>query len=184
MCDDRELAGRGVGDRRRPLPRARPDNTIRYESAGPLGSDEEDEIIQRTLAAFCADSTPLAFAMLDALREGRTTRYDLAVDMMVAVAHAMYTSPRNPTITEGFVSFRSHAEAYIAMVPERDAVRAHFDAQYRRFAPALTRRVRDIVAALDGRRAPTPVIPEWVGAAGPPRANAPGLAAERRPRPP
>jgi hypothetical protein len=155
----------------------RPDNTIRYESAGPLGSDEEDEIIQRTLAAFYADSTPLAFAMLDALREGRTTRYDLAVDMMVSVAHAMYTSPRNPSITEGFVSFRSHAEAYIAMVPERDAVRAHFDAQYRRFAPALTRRVRDIVATLDAGHAPTPFIREWLDLAGPHAANARGMVA-------
>jgi hypothetical protein len=144
-----------------------PDNSIRHSARAPLGSDPDDERVQRALADFYVDTTPLAFRMLATTRAGDASKYDLAVDLMAAVAHAMYPSPRRPGITEGFVSFRSHAEAYLAMVPERDAVRAHFEGQYRRFAPGLVGRVRRTVAALDAGLPPTPLVGEWLGLARP-----------------
>lgn len=125
------------------------DNTIRYESASQLGHDAEDDVIQRLLADFYVETETLAYSTLEALRAGRTSRYDLAFDLMVAVAHALYPSPRDPTITEGFVSFRSHAEAYLAMVPRRGAVRSHFERQYQRFAPVLIRRVHELTSRLN-----------------------------------
>jgi hypothetical protein len=133
------------------------DNTISYNASAPLGQDPEDEAIQRLLADFYVDTTALVFENLELLRAQRASLYDLAFDFMVATSHTLYPSPHNPTITEGFVSFRSHAEAYLAMVPAQATVRQHFEQQYRRFAPTLIRRVRDLIARLDAGKPPSAI---------------------------
>ncbi|WP_256105420.1 thiopeptide maturation pyridine synthase [Streptomyces sp. ODS05-4] len=147
-----------------PLTPLAPDNSIAW-STGPLGRDAEDEVVQEFLAGFYADTTPLAFETVAATRRGPTDRYAYAIDLMVAVAHRLYPGPDNPTVLEGFVSYRSHAEAYIAMTPDRQAVRAHFEREYRRLAPALVHRVRACAAALDAD-VPLPMIQPWLAVAG------------------
>ncbi len=143
-----------------PLTPLAPDNSISW-SVGPLGRDADDEVVQRLLAGFYTDTTPLAFETVAATRTGRAARLAFAVDLMVAVAHRLYPGPDNPTVSEGFVSYRSHAEAYIAMTPNRSAVKEHFEREYRRVAPTLVHRVRETVAALD-TDAPLPLVRPWL----------------------
>ncbi|MEV7676662.1 thiopeptide maturation pyridine synthase [Streptomyces sp. NPDC088752] len=143
-----------------PLTPLAPDNSISW-SVGPLGRDAHDEVVQQLLADFYTDTTPLAFETVAATRTGPAARLAFAVDLMVTVAHCMYPGPDNPTISEGFVSYRSHAEAYIAMTPNRSAVKEHFEQEYRRVAPALVDRVRKTVAALD-TDAPLPLVRPWL----------------------
>ncbi|MCW2761434.1 MAG: hypothetical protein JWR85_1635, partial [Marmoricola sp.] len=158
----------------------RRDNTIEATAGGPLGSDPEDERIQRLLADYYVDSNEHVFESMTAIRTGRTSRYDLAAELMIAVAHTMYPSPREPGITEGFVSFRSHAEAYLAMVPERAAVRRHFDGQYERVRSALVSRVRARVAGFDAGRPPDPLVDSWLALARPHAIQARELVAAGR----
>lgn len=139
-----------------------PDNSITFTNTFMLGQDSEDEAVQRFLANCYAETTQLAFSMLDAQRSQRESRFDLGFDLMTAAAHALYPSPQRRGIAEGFVSFRSHAEAYLAMIKEGEAVRNHFEREYRRFAPQLVRRLRDAVAALDERRSGRPFVQEWL----------------------
>ncbi|MGW3134892.1 thiopeptide maturation pyridine synthase [Streptomyces sp. NPDC001139] len=147
-----------------PLTPLVPDNSIAW-STGPLGRDAEDQVVQEFLASFYMDTTPLAFETIAATRRSPADRYAFAVDLMVAVAHRLYPGPNNPTVSEGFVSYRSHAEAYIAMTPNRQAVREHFQREYRRVAPALVHRVSACAADLDAD-APLPLIQPWLALAG------------------
>ena len=90
-----------------------PDNSIQqaaYDgSASVLGSQQAADL----LADFYVDSTPLAFQMIERVRERMTSRLGGAFDLMVATAQVF--SPGG--ITRGFMSFRSHAEAFLTAWP-------------------------------------------------------------------
>jgi hypothetical protein len=134
-----------------------PDNSIveaPYEDRlHVLGTPEAADL----LAAFYAESTPLAFAMLDHLRRGGSRR-GLALNLMLATAHAL----SGKGITDAFVSFRSHAEAFTHVTAEGRRMRPHWDRLYEGPAEALVRRVRAVVSAVDEGEPRLPFVTEWV----------------------
>src|SRR5215470_10050465 len=138
-----------------------PDNSIRqaaYDgSMSALGSQQAADL----LADFYMGSTPLAFQMIERVRERATSRLAGAFDLMVATAQAFYPEG----ITRGFLSFRSHAEAFLTAWPEGQGLRPHWDSHYARHAGVLAARVRAVVAELDGQPVagePASVIGRWV----------------------
>jgi hypothetical protein len=122
-----------------------PDNTVQdadYDSRlSILGSQEAADL----LAGFHLDTTEWAFRVLDRVRRGEASLLAVAFDLMAATAHAM---ARNG-ITGGFVSFRSHGEAFLCAWPEGPALRPGWDDSYAARAGVLIARVRAVVAALD-----------------------------------
>jgi hypothetical protein len=84
--------------------------------------------------------------MIERVRQRKTSRLAGAFDLMVATAQVF--SPDG--ITRGFVSFRSHAEAFLNAWPEGQDLRPHWDHHYTQPADALTAQVRTVVAELDG----------------------------------
>lgn len=133
-----------------------PDNSIHdmpFDSRRHvLGSDVAVEL----LTSFYSDATPLLFAMLDHVRAGRDTKPDLAMSLMLTVAHT--TRP----IINTFTSFRAHAEGYLTWAADPPAARAAFDRHYQERREAYTARVRDVVGTLDDpARTPAPFVREW-----------------------
>jgi hypothetical protein len=63
----------------------------------------------------------------------------------------------------GFVSFRAHADTFLARAADQRRVRAAWDRLYQEARPALTARLRTVVTALDSAVGATPVR-GWIGA--------------------
>jgi hypothetical protein len=140
-----------------------PDNTVRYEQhdrrlrvlGGQAGSD--------LLAEFYTATNDLAFRMLAEIRAGRSPE-SVSLALMLAVAHS-FGDP--PGIDRGFISFRSHAEAFLHTCPEPERVRNAFERQFRANRAPLTRLVTAVLEALDQRRDGVPYVNEWVAAVRP-----------------
>ncbi|MEV0967814.1 thiopeptide maturation pyridine synthase [Microtetraspora glauca] len=115
-----------------------------------LGGIEAAEL----LADFYAVTTDLAFQMTDAVRRGGQ-RLGIAFDLMVATAHAL----SGIGVANGFVSFRSHAEAFLELHPEGRGLRHGWEEHRRRNAGQLAARLRAVLAALDAK-APDGWAPE------------------------
>lgn len=129
-----------------------PDNSIQevaYEHRlDVLGTPEAAEL----LADFYVAGTPAVFGTLEDVRAG-ASRQGVAFDLMLATAHCF----SGGTVATGFVSFRSHAEAFLAGAASTERLRERWDGVYAARAPALGRRVRDVVAALEEEgESPTP----------------------------
>jgi hypothetical protein len=139
-----------------PLVPWRPDNTLHeapFDRRVPvLGSEAAADL----LADFYADSTELAFRMTEDVVAGRQ-RLALAFDLMVVTAHAL----SGLGIAEGFLSFRSHADAFLAGFPEARGLRPAWDEHYCRHRASLRDRVELIVASLDDGSATIPHAEEW-----------------------
>jgi hypothetical protein len=137
-----------------------PDNSIQDAAfdarLDQLGSVEAVEL----LADFHVATTGLTFDMLERIAGRPAARLNLAFDLMIATAHGL---TRNG-ITGAFMSFRSHAEAFLSSVAEGRGLRPAWDAHYAKHADALTTRVRRVVDALDGRPADVPFVTDWIGA--------------------
>ncbi|MCA2221927.1 thiopeptide maturation pyridine synthase [Nonomuraea aurantiaca] len=103
-----------------------------------------DEDAASLLAGFYTDSTPLLLDMLRHVRSGHDTKDGLAMTLMLATSHTAM-SP----ITRSFVSYRSHAEGFLARCADSDAVRAGFERDYQARRDELTGRVRAVIATLD-----------------------------------
>src|SRR6185312_873811 len=67
-----------------------------------------------------------------------------------------------PPVTLGFVSFRSHAEAFLAQQDPGGRLRAGFDEIYLRRADQLTARVNAVVGCLASDTPEVPFVREWV----------------------
>ncbi|MEW9553247.1 thiopeptide maturation pyridine synthase [Nonomuraea sp. NPDC050783] len=106
--------------------------------------------------SFHAESTRMAFGTLDAIRRGELSLFQLSLDLMIAFAHTSV-----PPISRGYMSYRSHADAFCSYCVDRDGVRAGFEAKYRRHAPELRALVRARVAEVDDGRAPAHVR-DWL----------------------
>jgi len=140
-----------------------PDNSIReapydprlHTVGGPEGAD--------LLADFYVATNDLAFAMLDRVAEGGS-RLGACFDLMVATAHDVPPDG----LASGFVSFRSHAEGFLAESGRRDEWRAEWDRHYAARAPQLRRRVAEIVAGGVG----VPFVASWLAALRPVRDRA------------
>lgn len=155
-------------DERGPLTPWFPDNSIQYvpfdDRSHVLGGPEAVEL----LTAFYTDGTPLMFAMLDQLRSGHDTTELVGLGLMLTSSIIAL-----PPLTRSFVSYRSHAEGFIAQCADPDETRARFEAYYRTHRTRLTDRVRAVEATLkvdtapptlqndQAALAPAPFVAEW-----------------------
>ncbi|MFC5826042.1 thiopeptide maturation pyridine synthase [Nonomuraea insulae] len=133
-----------------------PDNSLHhaaYDSRHAVLGDEAAGL----LADFYTDSTPLLLDMLRHLRSGHDTKDGLALTLMLATSHTVMGP-----ITRSFVSFRSHAEGFLAHCTDPDAMRAAFDRDYQARRDEITGKVRAVIATLDGATGtPVPFACEW-----------------------
>jgi len=127
---------------------------------------------------FHVETTDLAIRMIDDLRGGRR-RLTAGFDLLIATAHRL--CGRTRTLTEGYPSFRSHAEGFLCGFPEGPAMRSRFDEQFIRHAGALVARMRTVVADLDEDRPGASFTDEWVRLLGDLQLRAGDLIAEGRP---
>jgi Lantibiotic biosynthesis dehydratase C-term len=143
-----------------PLVPLHPDNSLQYapydRRVPILGSVAAAELLED----FYHETNLATFAMLRHVRAGHS-RLTLALDLMLATAHAMW-----PGIDRGFISYRSHAEGFIVRAADPTARRAFCVAQYRSQAPALKERLVAVLDCLDGGRDGVPFITEWVALLG------------------
>jgi hypothetical protein len=139
-----------------PLTPWHPDNSVHYADYDRrlhvLGTPQSSDL----LADFHANATPLANACLE---EARRTgdRFDLPVMFMFATA-----ARGCPPIEKGFLSYRSHAEGFLANSSNPSGFRQRFEQLYRTNADALGRTLTQVVAALDGDGDRSPLLAEWV----------------------
>lgn len=137
----------------------RPDNTVSVEPydcrAHVLGGREAAEAI----ADFYAATSGSAFAATEAVRAGQQ-RLWLAFELMVATSHAFAAEG----LRRGYVSFRAHAEVFLAGTGAADRWRADWDRRYALAVPALLDRLAGITAAVDGERDCPPVVAGWLAA--------------------
>ena len=136
-----------------PLTPLRPDNSIHegdYDRRlHVLGNQRAVEL----LADFYSATTVLAFDTLDRVRRGDQLA-GIAFDIMIASAHGL----SGVGLQRGFVSFRSHSEAFLSWWPEAEGLRQKWDAHYAAHAESLATRVRTVMAEVDAKvGAPTPV---------------------------
>lgn len=119
-----------------PLAPLRPDNTIAVEPYDARQRVLGGPAAAAYVADFHAEATPAAFAALRAMRaEGQ--RLWTAFELMAATAHAF----SGGGVELGYVSFRTHAEIFLARNPARDRVRAEWDRVSRASRPALRARL-------------------------------------------
>jgi Lantibiotic biosynthesis dehydratase C-term len=135
-----------------------PDNSIRragYDMRLPmLESPRAAEFI----AGFHVDTNAPTFAALTRVRRREASLPGIAFDLMIATAHALVPDG----ITRGFVSFRSHAEAFLSFWPEGRGLRRPWDDHYAEYADRLRDRVRGVVDELTGPREPASDLRRWV----------------------
>jgi hypothetical protein len=142
-------------DEQGPFVPLHPDNTIVYEPY-----DNRLRVLRRIelveiIEDFYVETNPLLFAMLEAVRGG-ASRLMLSLALMFSTGHI-----GTHHISSGFLSFRSHAELFIIRTPEPAAVRAQFERQYAKHAPALRAQLQLVLETLAGRREPAPFVLEW-----------------------
>jgi len=143
-----------------------PDNSFHVAEYDPRLHTVGGMAAADLLADFYVATNELAFRMLDRVADGGS-RLDPCFDLMVATAHAVPPAG----LSSGFVSFRSHAEAYLAETGQADRLRAGWDRRYRELAPALRRRLTTVV---EGGEA-VPFVADWLAALRPLRDRAAAL---------
>jgi Lantibiotic biosynthesis dehydratase C-term len=138
-----------------PLWPPHPDNTVRtgaHDSrAAVLGGEDAAALI----AACHFAANPAVFAALAAARAERQ-RLWTAFDLMAATAH-LFSGGR---VEGGYVSFRAHADTFLARATDQDALRDRWDRLYRAARPALLARLDRTVTA----PVATPPVRAWADA--------------------
>ncbi|MFD5066806.1 thiopeptide maturation pyridine synthase [Streptomyces sp. NPDC058369] len=150
-----------------PLSPLLPDNTVHeapydrrlHVHGGPQAAD--------LLADFYNETTPFAFEMIERLRGGAQLA-GLAFDTMIASAHGL----SGVELRQGFVSFRSHAEAFLSWWPEAEGLREAWDRHYAAHSGLLATRVRAVLRSVEAaEKAPgaggSGLVPRWLAAAAP-----------------
>src|SRR6266545_6088439 len=121
-----------------------PDNSVheaeydhrQHVLGGPAAAD--------LLADFYVTTNDIAFTMAEQVLRGGQ-RLSSCFDLMIATAHA-YSGGGLP---RGFVSFRSHAEAYLVGTPNAEQRRDSWQQRYAQHGARLRARVDDVIASLD-----------------------------------
>ncbi|WP_406112674.1 thiopeptide maturation pyridine synthase [Streptomyces sp. NBC_01014] len=141
------------------------DNTVLeqpYDHRLPvLGSMRASDL----LAGFLSDTNELAFRMYDHVDRGGALPL-LALDLMwttVSVAAIPFDAGGAP-IERGFMSLRSHADAFLSRTQDPAGYRAAFDERYLRQADALSERLRAVESALAGNGTELPFVLDWAEA--------------------
>jgi hypothetical protein len=99
------------------------------------------------LADYYVDTNDIVLTVLEGIRGGGS-RMALAVDLFIAAAHRFL-----PPVTYGYLSYRGHADAFLAKHP--GALRERFDRVYEANADRIRQRVVTITATAD----PHEVVP-------------------------
>lgn len=126
---------------RGPLTPWAPNNTVetepydrrQYVLGGPAAAD--------LLADYYVDTNDLVFDILGWIRGGGS-KMALAVDLFIGAANRFL-----PPVTYGYMSYRGHADAFLAKMP--DGLRARFDQVYEANAGTFRQRVAEITGAAD-----------------------------------
>ncbi|MFI9235565.1 thiopeptide maturation pyridine synthase [Streptomyces sp. NPDC053079] len=137
-------------EERGPLSPWFPDNSVQAEPFDDRAHIFSDGRLVDLLGTAYAESSALAFAMLEDIRTGAADRLGLALDLMFCLAHTSL-----PPISRGYMSFRSHSEGFLVLCADAESVRAAFDATYRRQKDRLAERMHAVEA---GR---VPYVREW-----------------------
>jgi hypothetical protein len=127
--------------------------TAAYDARSALIGGPETAAL---LADFQATATELVFRMTEELSPPQ--RLARSFDLMVSVAQTMATRG----ITNGFISFRSHAEGFLCGFREGAGLRPAWDQHYAVHRKSLTRRVGAVVAAVQDANAEVPFVQEWM----------------------
>jgi hypothetical protein len=143
-----------------PLRPLAPDNSITFTEHDRRLRTLDGDVGSDLLAEFYAATNDLAFAMLEEIRDGRT-RELVSLSLMLAMAHSF---GGGAGIARGFVSFRSHSEAFLHGSSDPEGIRTRFDRQYQANAGALTALVWSVLDTVDGRADAVPFANEWVAA--------------------
>ena len=116
----------------------------------------------RWIAAFYESTNPHALDSIGLVRAG-TSLQSIALDLMVATAHCL----SGVGLERGFVSFRSHADAFLTWWPEATGSRTVWESRSARYGDAIVQRIQALVERLDaGRRLPRHVE-RWLDTAEP-----------------
>jgi hypothetical protein len=138
-----------------------PDNSIH-----DAGYDQRQHVLGPVtnadlIADFYVATNDIAFAMAEhVLLTGQ--RLAPCLDLMVATAQAY----SGGGLTRGFVSFRSHAEAFLSGTPGAQRYRAVWQDRYAERADQLRERIDEVLATLDGT-GDVPLVRDWVSAVRP-----------------
>ncbi|GAA2267737.1 hypothetical protein GCM10010145_47770 [Streptomyces ruber] len=142
-----------------------PDNTVLeqpYDHRLPvLGSMRAGEL----LADFLSDTNEQAFGAYERVRAGGSLSL-LALDLMwttASVAAVPFTEGGAP-IERGFLSLRSHADAFLSRTRDPAAYRERFDERFRRQEAALCDRLRAVERTCAGEDGAVPFVAEWAAA--------------------
>ncbi|MFI6498956.1 thiopeptide maturation pyridine synthase [Nonomuraea typhae] len=133
------------------------DNTVTFPSY-PWRLDVHGTRAQaELLAAFHTEATGPVLKLLDRIREG-TGRPGICLTLMLALAHAQC-----PPVTRGAISYRSHAEYFLANSTDPERTRAGFEAKYAAHRDALVARLDAVLAVFDDRAdAGTAFLKSWI----------------------
>jgi hypothetical protein len=145
-----------------PLLPWRPNNTIDVADNDSreniLGNRETADL----LADFHTATTELAFGMTE--ESSGAERLAIAFNLMIATAHTMFG---DGDITNGFASFRSHAEGFLCAFREGEGLRPGWQEHYQRNAKSLMDRVAAVVTTIDTAEPIAPFVLEWVDSLAP-----------------
>lgn len=101
-------------------------------------------LLAELLEDFYCQTNNLTFEMLTYIRQGHNL-LSLSLDLLYTTAQAFKEVP----ITDGYLSYRSHADAFIISCAQPQAVRSLFEQKYRAQAAALTQRLPHLLGALE-----------------------------------
>jgi hypothetical protein len=144
-----------------------PDNSIHVEDHDQRVDVHGGRRMAELLDDFYAGTTELAFEMTERAPAG-SARLAVGFDLMVTAAHAL----SGVGITGGYLTYRSHAEAFLWTFTEGAGLRPAWDEHYRRHKATLHARLRRVVAALDGTAPPKFPASAWATALDPYRSRA------------
>jgi AcrR family transcriptional regulator len=135
-----------------------PDNSIHYLPYDPRLHVFGHQQVADLLTDYLTDSTEPLFAMLEHIRDGADTKELLSLSLMLATSHTLA-----PPITRSFMSYRSHAEHFLAQSTDPAGTQAAFNRHYHTHHEALTNRVQAVIATLEDRSAgeSAPFVRAW-----------------------
>jgi lantibiotic biosynthesis dehydratase-like protein len=135
-----------------------PDNSIHDAEYDARLHVLGDPAAAELLADFYVATNDIAVAMAERVLHGEA-RLTACFDLLIATAYAF----SGGGLMRGFVSFRSHAEAFLTMSPDGARYREEWQRRYAVHADRLRTRVENVAATLDGTGA-VPLVREWVAA--------------------
>jgi hypothetical protein len=126
----------------------RPNNSLEIATYEDLSSTVGSEGAARLLEEYYIETTELAFALLEQTRNNYTARLNVCFDQLVAL---VATSPFL-TLNRGYMSYRSHVEAYITCEPwieEPRLRRARLENAYAQRHDIVLKRVQRLLTSIE-----------------------------------